>query len=120
MPTVLIIDDNELNTRLAGTILSAAGYRVESTTRAEDTLTLMQAHRPDLVLMDIHMPGLDGVTALQLLRSDPRWRSTKVIALTATATLGNRNLLIGVGFDDYVSKPFTADELLERVGAALK
>ena|SRR5262249_33350708 len=119
MQTILIIEDNDVNIKLAETILSDAGYNVVSTTRAEETFALMDAHSPDLVLMDVHLPGMDGVTALQLLRSDPKRRATKVIAVTAMALPGDRDMLIGIGFDDYLSKPYKLNALLTTVRGAL-
>ena len=81
-PTVLIIEDNVLNAKLAEAVLTNAGHRVVVAMTAEQALPTFQAYRPDVVLMDIQLPRMDGVTALQYFRTDPQFRATKIIAVT--------------------------------------
>jgi two-component system cell cycle response regulator DivK len=119
MQTVLLVEDHDLNTKLVEAILEAAGYQVVVARSAEEGLPLANTLRPALVLMDIDLPGMDGLAALQHLRTDPQTRAMKVIAITAFAVKGDRELFLAAGFDGYVPKPFQMDELLEAVKAAL-
>lgn len=117
--TVLIIEDNVLNARLAETLLTEAGYRVFVATTGEQALPMFHAHRPDVVLMDIQLPRMDGLTALQYFRTDPQSRATKVIAVTAMAMKRDRDRMLAGGFDGFVAKPYLQQELLDAVRAAL-
>jgi two-component system cell cycle response regulator DivK len=119
MTTLLIIEDNDLNLKLARTILIEAGYTLLEATNAEDGLALARAHEPPIVLMDIHLPGMDGMAALQILRTEPTTRRTKVLAITASAMRGDRERILAAGFDGYVSKPFRLQELLDAVARTL-
>jgi len=116
---VLLVEDNHINARMAEAVLEDAGYQVLVAENAEEALSLAQTHRPGLVLMDIHLPGIDGLTGLQQLRSDPRTRAAKVIAVTAMAMKGDREQFLAAGFDGYVSKPFRVVTLLDAIRAAL-
>jgi len=120
MTTLLIIEDNDLNLKLARTILIEAGYTLLEATNAEDGLALARAHEPPIVLMDIHLPGMDGMAALQILRTEPTTRRTKVLAITASAMRGDRERILAAGFDGYVSKPFRLQELLDAVARTLE
>jgi len=119
MTTLLIIEDNDLNLKLARTILIESGYTLLEATNAEDGLALARAHKPPVVLMDIHLPGMDGTAALQILRTEPATRHTKVLAITASAMRGDRERILAAGFDGYVSKPFRLQELLDVVARML-
>ena len=116
---VLLVEDNHINARMAEAVLEDAGYQVLVAENAEEALSLAQTHRPGLVLMDIHLPGIDGLTGLQQLRSDPQTRAAKVIAVTAMAMKGDREQFLAAGFDGYVSKPFRVVALLDAIRAAL-
>ena len=118
-PTVLIIEDNVLNAKLAEAVLTNAGYRVVVAMTAELALPTFQAYRPDVVLMDIQLPRMDGVTALQYFRTDPQFRATKIIAVTGMASKGDRERMLAVGFDGYVAKPYLEQDLLNAVRAAV-
>jgi two-component system, cell cycle response regulator DivK len=119
MTTLLIVEDNDLNLKLARTILQGAGYTLLEATNAEDGLALARQHRPPVVLMDIHLPGMDGMAALQILRTEEATRAAKVLAITASAMRGDRERILSAGFDGYVSKPFRVRELLDAVQAML-
>ena len=119
MSTILIVEDNVLNTTLVEEILSNAGYTVLLAEDAEQALPLAHTHHPEVVLMDIRLPGMSGVTALQHLRNDPQTCAAKVIAVTANALVGERERLIAAGFDGYVAKPFKMRALLDAIEAAL-
>jgi two-component system, cell cycle response regulator DivK len=102
---VLVVEDNEKNMKLFRDVLSANGYRTLEATTGTRAVELATAHRPDLVLMDIQLPDLDGVEALGRLRADSGTASIPVLALTAQAMEGDRERFLAAGFDGYVSKP---------------
>jgi two-component system, cell cycle response regulator DivK len=120
MNTVLIVEDNALNMRLASAILSGAGYSVLEASSAEDGLALARAKRPAAILMDIHLPGIDGITALERLRADPQIRDIKVLLITASAVADDAGRMLGANFDGHVSKPFDIQALLDAVAAAVR
>jgi two-component system, cell cycle response regulator DivK len=112
---ILVIEDNEKNMKLFRDVLEATGYRTIQATRGEDALELAGSHVPSLVLMDIQLPGIDGVEALRRLRADTRTRAIPVLALTAQAMHGDADRFLAAGFDGYVSKPVDVIELLAIV-----
>lgn len=116
MPTVLIVEDNERNLRLARDVLAYGGFNTEEATTAEVGIELAAAHLPDVILMDVQLPGMDGMEALAALRADARTRAIPVIAVTAFAMGGDRERMLETGFDGYVSKPVDIDVLLATVG----
>jgi two-component system, cell cycle response regulator DivK len=117
--TVLIIEDNPRNLKLARDVLNHAGYRTLEAGTAEEGLALAQAERPGLVLMDIQLPGMDGVQALGHLRADPATARIPVIALTAFAMKDDRERFLAAGFDDYLEKPLDVRQFPRQVAAAL-
>jgi two-component system, cell cycle response regulator DivK len=116
---ILIVEDNEKNMKLARDVLQFRGFRTLEATTAEDGIVLAQEHRPDIILMDIQLPGMDGVAALERLRADDRTAPIPVIALTAFAMKDDERRLRGAGFDGYVVKPISIRELPEQVRACL-
>jgi two-component system cell cycle response regulator DivK len=112
---ILVVEDNELNMKLFRDILLATGYRPIEATTGGEALALAAEHAPDLVLMDIQLPDLDGVQALRRLRADGRTASIPVLAVTAQAMRGDREQFLAAGFDGYVSKPVNVRELLGTV-----
>ncbi|HET7654181.1 MAG TPA: response regulator [Acidimicrobiales bacterium] len=102
---VLVVEDNEKNRKLARDLLSFRGFRVAEATTATDALIAARAEPPDLVLMDVALPDMDGVEALRLLRDDPLTSDVPVVAVTAFAMKGDRERLLDEGFDGYVAKP---------------
>ena len=119
MQNILLVEDNPLNVKVVEAILEGTEYRLLVAQTGEQALSLAYTHQPVVVLMDIQLPRMDGLTALQHLRGDPQTRSMKVIAVTAMAMKGDRERLLAAGFDGYVSKPFTVQELLAAVRAAV-
>ena len=111
---VLIVEDNERNMRLFRDVLEAAGHRTLAATTGERAVELAGEHAPDLVLMDIQLPGIGGVEALGRIRADERTRAVPVLALTAQAMEGDRERFLAAGFDGYLSKPV---DIMELVGA---
>lgn len=119
MANLLIIEDNPANMRLAVTILMNAGHVVREASDAATGLALVQAKPPDLILMDVQMPGMDGLTATRTLKSDPATQAIPVIAVTALAMSGDTDKILAAGCDGYISKPIRYRELLAQVDAAL-
>ena len=102
---ILVVEDNEKNMKLFRDVLQAKGYRTLEATSGQEAITLAAEHAPDLVLMDIQLPDLDGVEALAGLRADRRTATIPVVALTAQAMDGDRERFLAAGFDGYISKP---------------
>ena len=112
---VLVVEDNEKNMKLVRELLEATGYRPLEATTGSLALDLALEHRPDLVLMDIRLPDIDGLEALSRLRADERTATIPVLAVTAQAMQGDRERFLAAGFDGYLSKPIDVGELLEAV-----
>jgi two-component system cell cycle response regulator DivK len=115
-----LVEDNEKNMKLFRDVLRAAGYETLEATTGGRGVELAIAHEPDLVLMDVQLPDLDGVEALGRLRADERTASLPVLALTAQAMLGDRERFLAAGFDGYVSKPVDIVALVDTVNVVLK
>ena len=120
MVRILVVDDDARNLRLAVAMLRQAGHEVLSAAGGAEGIEAALAHAPDLVLMDVQMPGMDGVSALKRLRAEPRTAALKVAALTALAMKGDRERLLAEGFDGYVEKPIRYQEFLASVAALLE
>jgi two-component system cell cycle response regulator DivK len=114
---ILVVEDNEKNMKLVRDVLQATGYSTLEATTGEDAVELALQHIPALVLMDVQLPGIDGVQALARLRRDARTASIPVLALTAQAMHGDRERFLEAGFADYLSKPVEIAELLRAVAA---
>ena len=108
---ILVVEDNERNLKLLRDLLGAHGYLVLEARSAEDALVLARAERPQLVLMDIQLPGMDGLAALRELRAAAETRTTPVVAVTAFAMTDDRERLLAAGFDGYLEKPVNVREL---------
>ncbi len=119
MPAILIVEDNPANLKLARVVLEKAGYAVLEAMDAETGLALAREQRPDLILMDIQLPGMDGLTATSELKRNPATAAIPVIALTAHAMKGDEEKIREAGCDGYLAKPFRYPDLLERVAAML-
>jgi len=117
MTKILLVEDNEKNMKLLRDVLTAKGYRVLEATTGEEAVELTLADEPQLVLMDVQLPGIDGVEALRRVRADPRTTGVPVLALTAQAMDGDRERFLAAGFDGYLSKPVDIVELLATVAA---
>src|SRR5437879_1701596 len=102
---ILVIEDNDKNLKLVRDILQFKGYRTIEATRALEGIALAGQHQPDLILMDIQLPDLDGVAALGRLRADPLTAPIRVAAITAFAMRGDEERLVAAGFDGYLVKP---------------
>jgi len=116
---ILIIEDNGKNRKLARDVLQVKGYQTIESETAEEGLKLAQEKSPALVLMDIQLPGMDGISALKQLRADPKTNGIAVIAITASAMTHNRTTLLAEGFDGYQTKPISLKEFLGEVQRVL-
>jgi CheY-like chemotaxis protein len=116
---ILIIEDNEKNRKLARDVLQVKGYKTIESETAEDGLDLARSESPALILMDIQLPGMDGITALKQLRADPVTKSIPTIAITASAMTHNRQTLLAEGFDGYQTKPISLKDFLGEVERVL-
>jgi CheY-like chemotaxis protein len=112
---VLIVEDNEKNMKLVRDVLQATGYSTLEATTGEEAVELALSQAPALVLMDVQLPGIDGVEALERMRQNERTASIPVLALTAQAMSGDRERFLEAGFDGYLAKPVDVGELIEAV-----
>ena len=119
MAKVLVVEDNAANMALATFLLQSAGHTVLSAMDAEAGLTLARAEQPDLILMDIQLPGIDGLAATMLLKSDDLTRCIPVIALTALAMKGDEERIRAAGCDGYIAKPLSYKDFLAVISAQL-
>jgi len=114
-PRVLIVDDNERNLRLARDVLQFGGFdTIEAGTGADGVRVAIEA-RPDVILLDIRLPDMDGPSVLERLRADGRTSQVPVVAVTSSAMMGDRERLLGAGFDGYLEKPINVMEFADQV-----
>ena len=116
---ILIIEDDEKNRKLVRDVLQVKGYQTIETETAEQGLILALENSPALILMDIQLPGMDGITALKQLRADPKTKEIPVIAVTASAMTHNRETMLAEGFNGYQTKPISVNDFLEEVRRVL-
>jgi two-component system cell cycle response regulator DivK len=112
---ILVVEDNEKNMKLFRDVLDASGYSTLEAKTGGEAVDMATTHTPDLVLMDIQLPDIDGIQALQRLRADDRTASIPILALTAQAMRGDRERFLAAGFDGYISKPVNVRELIGTV-----
>jgi CheY-like chemotaxis protein len=116
---ILIVEDNEANRLLAGAVLERAGHRVEMAGNAQEALDRLATASPDLILMDVQMPGMDGLTLTRRLKGDTRTADIPVIALTALAMTGDREKTLEAGCSGYISKPINTRTFATEVARFL-
>ena len=119
MARLLVIEDNAANMRLATFVLESAGHVVLGATDAEIGLAVVRDQLPDVVLMDIQLPGMDGLQAAALLKADPATRTIPIIALTALAMKGDEERIRAAGCDGYIAKPLAYKNVLAVIEAHL-
>jgi two-component system, cell cycle response regulator DivK len=119
MPRVLIVEDNAVNLSLSTFLVQYAGYAVIAATDAEAAITIAREQVPDLILMDIQLPGMDGLEAIGLLKKDPTTRGIPIIALTALAMKGDEARIRASGCDDYIAKPMRYQPFLAAMARVL-
>ena len=116
---ILIVEDNEKNLKLVRDVLRHSGYQTIEAGTGEDGIRLAKERGPALILMDIQLPGIDGITALGQLRADPATRGSPVIAVTASAMTQDRKKIMAAGFDGYQTKPIRVREFMDVVRETL-
>jgi two-component system, cell cycle response regulator DivK len=119
MPRILVIEDNPANMKLASLLLRNAGHEALCAVDAESGLTLARARQPDLILMDIQLPGMDGLAATALLKADPATARIPIIALTAMAMKEDREKTRAAGCNAYIAKPLRYQELYAAIDSLL-
>ena len=116
---ILVVEDNEKNRKLVRDVLTVKGYRVLETETGEDGVRLAHEQHPALILMDIHLPGIDGIEALRRLRAEARTATIPIVAVTASAMTQDRQKILAAGFDGYQAKPISVRPFLDLVRAVL-
>jgi two-component system cell cycle response regulator DivK len=119
MAKILVVEDNAANMTLVVFLLQSAGHRVVSVTNAEAGLNMARDEQPDLILMDIQLPGMDGLEATAQLKRDDATRAIPVVALTALAMKGDEERIRAAGCDGYIAKPMQHREFLATIAAQL-
>jgi CheY-like chemotaxis protein len=116
---ILVVDDNPANLQLLTFLLAASGYQTRTAATAEEALVLLQTFRPRLLLLDLHLPGMDGLTLTRKLRATPSTRDLVIVAVTAQAMRGDREAAIAAGCDAFVSKPIDTRALPKLIAGYL-
>src|SRR5438128_1124048 len=119
-PRILVVDDNPTNLKLASELLEFDGYTVLKAADAERALLMVRESPPDLILMDIALPGMDGLTLTRQLKADDTTRRIPIIALTAFAMVGDAEKALAAGCDSYIAKPIDTRRLSTQVAETLK
>lgn len=115
MARILVVEDNPSNMELVALILESMGHETISAFNAADGIALAHSHAPALILMDIQLPGMDGLTATRQLKQDPQTQAIKVVALTAFAMRGDEERMRAAGCDDYIPKPIRHLDFVAKV-----
>ena len=120
MSTILIVEDNEKNMKLARDVLQSRGYTTLEAVSGEDGVRMAVEKKPDLVLMDIQLPGINGIEALRQVRTDPGCARIPIVAFTASVMSTDRSQISEAGFDGFIGKPINLKEFLETVKRVLE
>ncbi|MGV7225108.1 MAG: response regulator [Nitrospinales bacterium] len=118
--TILVVEDNELNMKLVKGLISIGKYRMLQAPDAESGIQLIREQRPDLVLMDIQLPGMDGLSATKILKEDPNLKDMPIVALTSYAMEGDKEKAMEAGCAGYIAKPIDTRNFLETLSQYLK
>lgn len=116
---ILVVDDNAINLKLVAYLMKAKGYEVATALDAESALAAIREHAPRLILMDVQLPGIDGLELTRRLKSDATTRDIVIVAVTAYAMMGDRDKAVEAGCDDYITKPIDTRTLPETVARLL-
>ena len=117
---ILLVEDNEMNMDMLSRRLSRKGFEIIAATDGEQGVTMAQSERPDLILMDMSLPVIDGWEATRRIKTDPKTQAIPIIALTAHAMAGDREKALEAGCDDYDSKPVDLSRLLHKISVFIK
>ncbi len=115
MAKILIVEDNQDNMVLASLLLKSEGHEVFCAEEAPKGIEIAKKEQPDLILMDVQLPKMDGITASKILKEDPETSSIKIVAITAFAMIGDKEKILAKGIDGYISKPFFRKEFLGNI-----
>ena len=116
---ILIVDDNATNLKLVAYLMKANGFTVDTALDAESASVAIRQHRPDVILMDIQLPGIDGLELTRRLKADPATRDIVIVAVTAYAMKGDQAKALAAGCDDYITKPIDTRALPETIARHL-
>ena len=116
---ILIVDDNAINLKLVAYLMKANGYTVETALDAESAIEAIRTNHPDVILMDIQLPGIDGLELTRRLKADPETRDIVIVAVTAYAMKGDQAKALAAGCDDYITKPIDTRTLPETIARHL-
>lgn len=116
---VLLVEDNFQNKVLVREILTLNGFEITEASSGTEALKVLKEERPDIILMDLHLPGMDGITATRIIKSEDENKDIPVLALTASTMSGEESELLEKGFDGWVGKPIEVKKLLESIASSL-
>lgn len=116
---VLVVEDNDMNMQLVEFLLEEEGYEILKASSGEEALQSIAQTVPDLILMDIHLPGMDGLTVVREMKNDPRTKRVPILALTAHAMRGDRDRFLDAGCDGYISKPIDVKTFIPAIQSYL-
>ena len=116
---ILVVEDNPANQMLIQFTLEASGYQVDVAGSAQEALVSIERRQPDLILMDIQLPGQDGLSLTRQLKTDPAVRAIPVVALTARAMVGDRELILAAGCSGYIPKPIDTRSIVDEIARFL-
>jgi CheY-like chemotaxis protein len=117
---IVIVDDNPLNLKMVEYLLTSSGYQVKTATNATEAMNILASCEPSLILMDIQLPGMDGIELTSLLKSEKKYTNTPIIAITAFAMKGDKEKALVAGFDGYVVKPIDISTLPDLLAGYIK
>ena len=117
--TILVVDDEPKNRKLARDLLEVSGYEVIEAIDGKQGIEMAKSHKPDLILMDIMMPVMDGMEVTRILKADSTTQNIPILAVSSQAMKGDKERIIGCGCDGYLAKPFDIDELMESIAELL-
>jgi CheY-like chemotaxis protein len=118
--SILIVDDNPVNLKLIRILLAGEGYEVQTAADAEEALTILQQTHPHMILMDIQLPGIDGLELTRRLKADPATQDIRILGLTAYAMKGDEEKILAAGCDGYIAKPIDTRTLPDVIGRYLE
>jgi two-component system cell cycle response regulator DivK len=119
MASILVVEDNAINLKLATLVLTNAGYQVYQARNGEAAIDVARRQAPDVILMDVEMAGMDGLTATAILKQDPATAGIPIVAMTALSMRGDEEKIRAAGCDDYIGKPFRYPVLVARIAEIL-
>jgi len=120
MALILYVEDDAANRTLVRRVLTAEGHAIAEAGNAQEALEMLNKQTPDLILMDINMPEVDGFTLTERIKANPKWRQVPVIALTANVMKGDRERVLQAGCDGYIQKPIDVDALPRQIASFLR